>query len=220
MKKLSAFDLIGPVMTGPSSSHTAGALKIALIASSILKETVLSVKFLLYGSFSDTYRGHGTDRALLAGIMGFAPDHPDVYNSLTIATEKGIGYTFTIAELLPYMHPNTVALEAAASSGRKLSLQGASVGGGEVVITRINDIEVSFTGEYPTLIVQQHDKPGIAAHITSQLARAGINIGSMRMYRHDRGDAAFTILETDEAVPASVVESIGLHQNITDVFLL
>ena len=220
MKKLSAFDLIGPVMTGPSSSHTAGALRIALIASRILKEPVVKVDFLLYGSFSETYRGHGTDRALLAGIMGFAPDHPDVRQALDIAREKGIVYSFSPHELEPHMHPNTVALKATGVSGGTLALQGASVGGGEVVITGINGIEVSFTGEYPTLIIQQQDKPGIAAHITSQLAGSGINIGTMRMYRHHKGDAAFTILETDEAVPVDVIDKISAHQHISDVFLI
>jgi len=220
LKKISAFDLIGPIMTGPSSSHTAGALRIALIASQILKESVVKVDFMLYGSFSDTYRGHGTDRALLAGIMGFPPDHPDVRQSLVIAVEKGIQFTFTTYELEPLMHPNTVALKAQEASGKTLLLQGASIGGGAVVITRINGIEVSFTGEYPTLIIQQQDKPGIAAHITSQLAGSGINIGTIRMYRHDKGDQAFTILETDEEVPAHVIKTIGSHQDISDVFLI
>ncbi|MDW7670679.1 MAG: L-serine ammonia-lyase, iron-sulfur-dependent subunit beta [Bacillota bacterium] len=220
MKKLSAFDMIGPVMTGPSSSHTAGALRIALIASRILKETVVSVDFLLYGSFSDTYKGHGTDRALVAGIMGLPPDDPGVRSSLEKAAEKGIQVSFSTHALEPQMHPNTVALKAVGTSGRTLQLEGASIGGGEVVINRINGIEVCFTGEYPTLIIQQQDRPGIAAHITSQLAGAGINIGTMRMYRHDKGNAAFTILETDEPVAVSIIEAIGSHPAITDVFLI
>jgi L-serine dehydratase len=220
VKKLSAFDMIGPVMTGPSSSHTAGALRIALIASRILKEAVISADFTLYGSFSDTYKGHGTDRALAAGIMGLSADDPGVRDSLEAAAEHGIQISFSTHALEPQMHPNTVALKAVGSSGRTLQLEGASIGGGEVVINRINGIEVCFTGEYPTLIIQQQDRPGIAAHITSQLADAGINIGTMRMYRHDKGDAAFTILETDEPVAASIIEAIESHPAITDVFLI
>lgn len=220
MKKLSAFDIIGPVMAGPSSSHTAGALRIALIACRILKEPVIKVHFSLHGSFSDTYKGHGTDRALVAGIMGYPTDHPDIPRSLDIATEKGILYSFETAPLAPSMHPNTVSMTAQGASERTLSLEGASIGGGEVIITRINGIEVSFTGEYPTLIVQQLDRPGVAAHITSLLAGSAINIGTIRMYRHEKGDAAYTILETDEPVSPGLIDSIAAHPAISGVFLI
>ena len=220
MKKISAFDIIGPVMAGPSSSHTAGALRIALIASEILKEQVHSARFTLHGSFSETYRGHGTDRALAAGIMGWSTDDPAIPRALEVAAEKEIPLTFNTAPLEPEMHPNTVSMTIAGRTGRHLELEGASVGGGDVVITKINGIQVSFTGEYPTLIVQQRDRPGIAAHITGLLARGRINIGTMRVYRQERGTRAYTVVETDDPVPESIMVGIREHPFITDVFLV
>ncbi len=220
MKRVSAFQVIGPVMIGPSSSHTAGALRIAQIAARILKEAPREVVFYLYGSFAETYRGHGTDRALLAGMMGYDTDHTDIRDAYQIAHQRQIAFDFHPAKLIEGMHPNTVALEVTGISDKKLSLTGASIGGGEVIIHAINGIQVSFTGEYPTLIVQQQDRPGVAAHITSVLAKAGVNIGTIRMYREQRGNRAFTILETDEALSPSHVKEILDNQNINDVFII
>ncbi|SFH93751.1 L-serine dehydratase [Tindallia magadiensis] len=220
MKRISAFQVMGPVMIGPSSSHTAGALRIAQIAARILKETPKEVDFYLYGSFAETYQGHGTDRALLAGMLGYATDHPDIRDAYRIADEKQLIFRFFPTELQEGMHPNTVAIKVVGISGNNLSLTGASVGGGEVVITNINGISVAFTGEYPTLIVQQQDRPGVAAHITSVLAGAGVNIGTIKMYREYRGDRAFTILETDDQLDKELVQQIHENQHIYDVFMI
>ena len=218
MKKRSAFDIIGPVMIGPSSSHTAGALRIARIAARILGEPVAKSSFTLYGSFAETYQGHGTDRALLAGILGYGTDYPGIREAYGLAESQGLEYIFQALPLEEGMHPNTVAIAAVGSSGKTLSLSGKSVGGGEVVIREINGISVEFTGEYPTLIVQQWDRPGVAAHITGVLAEENVNIVTIRMYREHRGTRAFTILETDEGVEEQVIEKIGNNPNITEVF--
>lgn len=220
MKRVSAFQVMGPIMIGPSSSHTAGALRIAQIAARILNEAPTKVVFHLYGSFAETYQGHGTDRALLAGMMGYDTDHPDIRDAYQLADKQQIHFSFHPAKLVEGMHPNTVALEVQGVSGKTLSLTGASVGGGEVMIHAINGIQVSFTGEYPTLIVQQQDRPGVVAHITSILATAGVNIGTIRMYREQRDNRAFTILETDEALSQTLVNQILENQNINDVFII
>ena len=220
MKRISAFQVMGPVMIGPSSSHTAGALRIAQIAAHILKEPADKVIFYLYGSFAETYQGHGTDRALLAGMLGYSTDHPDIRNAYDIAREGQLKYQFIPATLKEGMHPNTVSIEVVGSSGKKLSLTGASIGGGEVIVNVINGIDVAFTGEYPTLIVQQQDRPGVAAHITSILASAGVNIGTIRMYRESRSNRAFTILETDEKLSSDLVDRILENKNIYDVFMI
>lgn len=218
MKKRSMFDIIGPVMIGPSSSHTAGALRIAQIASGILQDQVTEADFYLYGSFSETYKGHGTDRALLAGILGYSPDHPDIRYALSIAEQRRVRFTFIPAALEQGMHPNTVGIELKSHSGKELRIVGSSVGGGEVLITSINGIKVEFSGEYPTLIVEQQDRPGVAAHITYVLAESNVNIGTIKMYREHRGTKAFTILETDESVSSDIIEKIIENKHIYHVF--
>lgn len=220
MKQRSVFEIIGPVMVGPSSSHTAGALRIAQIAGHIVKESVIEVKFILHGSFAKTYKGHGTDRALLAGIMGLSTENPDVRDAFHLAEKRGLSYSFQTAPLTEGMHPNTVSLELVSKKGKKLTLVGSSIGGGEVIIKAINGISVSFTGEYPTLIVQQIDRPGVAAHITSILAKNNVNIVTISMYREHRGTRAFTILETDENLATQVVEQVKDNPHIYDVFLV
>ena len=218
MKKRSIFDIMGPVMIGPSSSHTAGALRISQIALGILEDQVEEAIFYLYGSFSETYKGHGTDRALLAGILGYATDHPEIREALQIAEQRGVRFAFVPLTLEQGMHPNTVKMEVYGLKGKKLTMIGSSVGGGEVVISSINGIKVEFSGEYPTLIVEQMDRPGVAAHITRMLADGDVNIGRIRMYREHRGTKAFTILETDELVDADTIEKIKENEHIYHVF--
>ena len=166
MSFISIFDVLGPNMIGPSSSHTAGAAAIALLARKMMNGDLVRADFTLYGSFARTYRGHGTDRALLGGIMGFSAADRRIPDSFSIADAQGLSYSFTVNERETEIHPNTVDIRMEDSGGRVLTVRGESVGGGKVRITRIDQVEVDFSGEYSTLIAVQQDKPGVVAHIT------------------------------------------------------
>ena len=145
MAFISAFDVLGPNMIGPSSSHTAGAVAISLLAQKMINGPVKKADFILYGSFAKTYKGHGTDRALLGGIMGFETDDIRIRNSFAIADERGLCYTFTTNEREKEVHPNTVDIRLENEKGDVLTVRGESLGGGKVRITRINQVDVDFT---------------------------------------------------------------------------
>lgn len=219
MRKISVFDVIGPIMIGPSSSHTAGALRISQVAYKIFKDEIKEAKFTLYGSFSQTYKGHGTDRALIGGILGFDTENEKIKNSFELANEKGISVKFEIGEMDPDMHPNTVEIDLKGEQ-KTLSIMGESIGGGAIIIKKINGIDVKFTGEYTTVIVQQTDKPGVAAHITKVLTEQGINIAFMSIFRESMGEKAFTILELDEKIKPDLLDGLKNSPNINDVFLV
>ena len=155
MSFISVFDVLGPNMIGPSSSHTAGAAAIALLARKMFHYDLKTVEFTLYGSFAQTYKGHGTDRALLGGIMGFSTDDRRIPDSFAIADQTGLSYRFATDHTDTEVHPNTVDILMSDDSGYTLSVRGESVGGGRVRITRIDQVDVDFTGEYSTLIVIQ-----------------------------------------------------------------
>lgn len=218
MKEISVFDIIGPIMIGPSSSHTAGALRIALIAGKIAGGQVRSVRFRLYGSFSKTYQGHGTDRALLAGIMGFDPGDYRIRDSFAIAKERGIDFLFDpVEEIDVSMHPNTVDILMTDEQGEKTSLRGCSVGGGNIEIVQINGVNVRFTGEYNAILITQNDKPGVLAHICSVLEEKKVNIAFMRVYREDKGSRAYSVIEIDGSVESDVIETLRKLPNICSV---
>ena len=200
MENFSVFDIIGPRMTGPSSSHTAGAVRLGYIARRIIGAEPAHVHFTLYGSFAETGRGHGTDKALIAGIMGFAPDDPRIRSAYKIARETGLTVDFDWSDE-PVEHPNTVLIEAEDKLGGLTSVVGRSVGGGNILITRINNLEVEITGDYPTLIIEHHDIPGVISDVSRVLAQLGVNIAYMKVYRHGRGDnGAFMCIESDNPV--------------------
>ena len=218
---ISLFEVIGPNMVGPSSSHTAGAASMALLARKLFPGEIKSVHFTLYGSFARTYQGHGTDRALLGGIMGFETDDLRIRDSLRLAKEQGIDYSFSISEQEDTaIHPNTADMEIEGTMGEKLFVRGVSIGGGKVKIVKLNQIEVDFTGEYSTLIVSQTDKPGVVAHITRVLSEEGVNIAFMRLFREEKGAAAFTVVESDEKIPAGVLERIRENPLVSDITLV
>lgn len=206
-KKYSAFDIIGPVMIGPSSSHTAGAARLGKIARGLAEEEPVSVTFTLHGSFSKTYRGHGTDRALVAGILGMNPDDDSLKDSLKIAKEKGIDIVFQAGDLGD-VHPNTVRIDMVLADGKPVSITGSSIGGGAVDIMRIDEDDVSFSGNYPTLLVTHRDTPGVVAAVTRILYKSGINIAFMTVVRSQRGKEATMIFETDSNIPKDVLESL------------
>lgn len=212
---ISLFDVIGPIMIGPSSSHTSGAASIAWMSRQILDGEPAKVKFTLYGSFADTYLGHGTDRALIGGILGYMPYDTRIPDSYEYAKEAGIEVSFVADHETHMPHPNTVNVEIEAKDGHKLSVRAESVGGGRVRITKINDIKVNFTGEYGTIIVHHQDKPGMAAYITGILSDYNVNIAFMRLFREDKGKNAITIIETDEYIPMEVASDLRLHRMVT-----
>jgi L-serine dehydratase len=197
MKKVnSIFDVIGPIMIGPSSSHTAGAAKLAKISSGFAGGKIVSVKFFLHGSFQETYRGHGTDRALVAGMLKLDPHDPALRASFQLAKEQGLTYEFIPMDL-GMVHPNTVKFEMITDDGRITEVMGSSVGGGEVVITEVNGFEVKFDGNYYTIITRHKDIKGVVAQVTSILAENDINIATMNLSRTHKGQEASMIIETD-----------------------
>ena len=220
MAFISLFEVIGPNMVGPSSSHTAGAASMALLARKLFPGEIKKVQFTLYGSFATTYRGHGTDRALLGGIMGFETDDLRIRDSLQIAKERGLEYAFSIQTKMGDEHPNTADMDLTGTKGERLFVRGVSIGGGKVKIVRLNQIDVDFTGEYSTLIISQTDKPGVVAHITRVLSERNVNIAFMRLFREEKGAKAFTVVESDEKIPEEVVEQIRENPLVSDVMLV
>lgn len=193
---MNIFDIIGPVMIGPSSSHTAGAARIGYVARKILAKEPVKAEIKLAGSFAETYLGHGTDRALIAGILGMKPDHADLPNSLAIAKERKLEYSFKTVKL-PKAHPNTAIVRLYAKDGDMTEIEGASVGGGNILITRLNGMESAFTGQYNTLIIPHKDTYGVIAAVTNALAEFHINIGNFRLTRQGKGNKAIMTLELD-----------------------
>lgn len=220
MAFISVFDVLGPNMIGPSSSHTAGAASIALLARKMAGGALKQVDFTLYGSFARTYRGHGTDRALLGGIMGFSTDDRRIPDSFSIAAQRGLAFSFTPNETETDVHPNTVDIRMTNASGRVMTVRGESLGGGKVRITRINQVEVDFSGEYNTLIVIQKDRQGVIAHITDCLNRANVNIAFLKLFRESKGSTAYSIVEFDGALPEGIPGRIRENPDVEDVMLV
>ena len=217
MSFISVFDVMGPNMIGPSSSHTAGAARIAYLAQKMINGPLAKVEFILYGSFARTYHGHGTDRALLGGIMGFSTDDMRIRNSFEIATENGLKYSFTPNEEETDIHPNTVDIIMTNTAGQEMTIRGESLGGGKVHITQINHVEVDFTGEYSAIIVVQKDVPGVVAWITSCLSDRRVNIAFMRLFRESKGHTAYTIVESDGKLPEEIADTIRQNEHVLDV---
>lgn len=220
MSFVSVFDVLGPNMIGPSSSHTAGAAVIAFLAHKMITPPLKKVDFTLYGSFSKTYHGHGTDRALLGGMMGFNTDDIRIRNSFQIAAERGLAYSFTPCESETDIHPNTVDIRMENTRGQVMTVRGESLGGGKVRISRINGVSVDFTGDYSTVIVVQQDKPGVVAHITKVLSDSNVNIAFMRLFRESKGNTAYTIVESDGRFPEGIAEPLRDNPNVHDVMII
>lgn len=214
MKELSVFDIIGPNMIGPSSSHTAGALKIAKVAYQLAPKVIQKVTFVLYGSFAKTYRGHGTDRALVAGLLGMNEEDERIKEAFSYAKERGLNYSFCMNECEHIKHPNTVDIIMEDPKGNTISVTGSSIGGGAISIDKVNGMEVYFNGEYHTLLISHQDQPGIVGHITNCLGNWKINIAYMRVYRENKGKMASTIVETDEHICEEVIEAITNHEAV------
>jgi len=205
---INIFDLIGPIMVGPSSSHTAGAVNIARAARMLLGEDVKKAKITLYGSFAHTYTGHGTDKALIAGLMDFKPEDERIRDSDDIAKEKGIEIEFIAIETGNNEHPNTAILDLEGIYGAKTVVQGASVGGGNIRITKINGALVDFSCQYYTLVGVIADTPGMVGATTTILGKHKINIAGVRAYRRTKGTSETVVLETDQPITEDILNEI------------
>lgn len=213
MKNYSVFDILGPIMVGPSSSHTAGAARLAKIASAIAGENIVSVQFVLHGSFAKTYKGHGSDRALVAGILGMDPWDDRLKDSIGIAEQQGLIIEFVEGDLGD-VHPNTVKFIITKKSGRVVEISGSSVGGGNILIFEVDGQPVEFTGNYPTIIIGHKDIPGMISKVSTILYDEDINIAFMNVYRNSRGLEAAMVFETDTRVPKSVLDKIKSLGNV------
>ena len=216
MNDISIFDIIGPNMIGPSSSHTAGALRIAHLAGKLAPSKILSVTFTLYGSFAWTYKGHGTDRALVGGILGFLPDDERIRDSFEIAAEQGLEYKLIENTVEKDLHPNTVDILLHCEHDTIISLRGESIGGGNALIRRLNGIDISLTGAYPTIIVHHKDQKGVLAYITTVCSGIDLNIAFMKVYRKAKGDSAYAIIEVDSDINPSITSVLKCHEAIID----
>jgi len=214
-RQRSLFDIVGPVMIGPSSSHTAGAVRLAALARAVFGELPHHARIGLHGSFATTGHGHGTDLALAAGLLGMAPDDPAIRTALTRAEEAGMQVEFEPVDLGD-AHPNSALFELE-SAGRRMRLQGSSLGGGDVLLECIDDFDVEMTGELPSLVVEHVDRPGEIAAVSAVLADGGVNIAAMRVSREARGARALMVIETDAAVPDEVVARIAEAPAVTAV---
>ncbi len=220
MPSISIFEVIGPNMVGPSSSHTAGAVAIALLVKKMFNEPIQEVEFILYGSFAKTYKGHGTDRALLGGILGFETYDLRIKNSFQLADECGLEYSFRVDEKETEVHPNTVEIHVSGEQGGTMSVRGVSLGGGKVKIIRINGIDVDFTGEYSTLVIRHLDYPGMVAYIATSLSERNVNIAFMRLFREQKGATAYSVVESDEEIPQELLDKLREHPKVEDVMLI
>lgn len=210
---ISIFQVAGPVMIGPSSSHTAGAAKLGRIAAKLADEFDF-VSFGLHGSFAKTGKGHGTDKALLAGVMGIREDDEAIADAYSIADQRKLGYEFHDVEL-PAIHENSVRISFYKDGGLLCMVDGSSLGGGAVLISRIDDYEVELTGNLPTLFIRQQDKRGVLSHITTVLAEGGINIATMKVSRKNRSEEATCVIEVDDVIDDGIMKGI---ENYPDIF--
>ncbi len=212
---MNIFDILGPVMVGPSSSHTAGAVRIGQITRRLLGGEPSRARILLAGSFASTGEGHGTPRAIVAGLMGMDPDDSRIPYSFELARERGM--EFEIGEtVLRDAHPNSAIITVASPEGERMELGACSPGGGRIRVFELDGLSVSFSGEAPTLIVRCGDQPGYVSRVTGCVAARGINMSKLRVEREERGGRAIMVIECDQRIPYSVKVAItaieGVHK--------
>ena len=191
---MNLYDIIGPVMVGPSSSHTAGAVKIGYVSRKLMAQPIVKAQILLYGSFLATGKGHGTQIAIVAGLLGMKTDDCRIPDSFRLAGEAGMEISFGEAELKD-AHPNSAQLILTGADGRQLEIVGESIGGSRINIASIDGLSANFSGDYPTLIVHNLDQPGHVAEVTSMLSHKSVNIATMQLYRAGRGGHAVMVIE-------------------------
>ena len=204
MKEYTSFEILGPIMVGPSSSHTAGACKIGRVAAKICPKNYESVDFYLHGSFAYTYKGHGTDKALLGGIMGFETFDDSIRDAYKIADARGINYKFIPTNLGEDYHPNTVKVVFNYKDGTSEYVIGSSIGGGNIIIVEINGIKVNFDGRFPTFLFQYPEQTGVIAEVSTVLAEEDYNIESINTAKDELKNIVTLTVELDEKASKSV----------------
>ncbi len=214
MKQRSLFDVISPIMTGPSSSHTAGAVRLGLMVRNIYKETPKKVIFRLYNSFAQTGKGHGTDKGLLAGLLGFSVDSEQIKNIYNCNTAKNIEYSYEFEQDID-RHPN--AVDFVLEGDIDMTISGNSVGAGNIEIVKIDDFSTRISGEYNTLILFYKDKPGMISKVSTLIQDENINIASLECDRNARGKTASMCICLDSQIPDEVINKI---QEIEDVYFV
>lgn len=215
----SIFQVAGPLMIGPSSSHTAGAAKIGKAARQIVGADFDEVRFGLFGSFDKTGQGHGTDRALLAGVMGLNEYDEEIPNSFEIAAKAGIKFEFHSVDL-DNAHENTAIITFFKNGEKKIEIQGASTGGGNIRIEKIDGYDIGVTGMLPTIFVRQDDKKGVISHVATILAENDINVATMRVSRSGKSEEAICVIEIDDAIDDALVEKLKDYKHIKSVRLI
>lgn len=215
MKFSSVFDVIGPVMVGPSSSHTAGAARIGKSARDLFGSEPTWAKIYLYESFAKTYKGHGTDFALIGGLLGYETNDPRITKSLITAKEKGMTFEF-IEEPAAVDHPNTARL-VIGNDTDEMELIGVSIGGGIIEIIELNGFELRLSGSHPAILIMHDDRFGAIASVTKILAKHEINIGHMEVNRKDVGKQALMIIEADQNISDEVIEELNNTDNIIKI---
>lgn len=214
---LSVFDIIGPGMIGPSSSHTAGAVRLGLIAHALAEGRFSAAKIFFHGSFATTGRGHATDRGIVAGLLGFAPDDERLKDSIALAEKQGISLEFTTADLGEQAHPNTARIITRHPSREDIQITGASIGGGIIRIQEINRYETNFSGALDTLVIWHHDSPGFLAKITTLLSCVEANIATIQTARRARNTDALTVIEVDAPVRPDLISVMHQIKNVEHV---
>ena len=201
---MNIFDIMGPVMVGPSSSHTAGAVRMGRVARRLLGSLPARAEILLHGSFAATGSGHGTDRAIVAGLLDMTPDDPRIPHSFRLAREAGMEVSIRGVELRD-AHPNTAVIDAESADGKTLTMQASSIGGGRIMVNKLDGIDVNFNGMFNTLVIRNEDASGTVAAVTSILSQLRINVANMSLYRHKRGGDALMVIEVDQHLKPSQV---------------
>ncbi len=219
MSNTSIFDIMGPIMIGPSSSHTAGAVRLGRAAKIICNDFFTEVVFNLHGSFAKTYKGHGSDKALIAGILGLETDDERICSSIELADEQNIKVSFKEIDL-GEVHPNTVKIDIKKADGDIFSMTGCSVGGGDILITQIEDDKVSISGKYPVIIIRHSDKPGMLSKISFVIALQRINIATLKVSRHLKGETATSVIETDNLISQEAVRELRGIDSVISVRIL
>jgi L-serine dehydratase len=215
MRFKDVFSIIGPAMIGPSSSHTAGAVRLGRVARHILADIPLKAEITFFGSFAETYQGHGTDYAIIGGLLDYETYDQRIATSLATAEQLGIKISFKRGKA-PVAHPNTVLMHLT-SANFEIKVVGSSIGGGTIEINHINNFDINFSGSYPTLLIFHLDRPGMVAELSQILLRENINIGYMDIDRKGRSGEALTVIELDSSISIELIEEISRIPSVTNV---
>ena len=219
-KDYSVFDIVGPNMIGPSSSHTAGAARLGKTASKIAGKPVKEVKFFLHGSFAETYKGHGTDKALVGGILGFQPEDARIKNSFELANEQGVKFEFIKSDLGDNVHPNTVKIEMLLEYGSKSTVMGASIGGGNIKLTEMDGLALDFNGSRNAVVLEIKDIPGAMSFITGLLGHHNKNIATISTNKPAKSEYTFLTIETDDVLESSLIDQLRKFEVVAKVVVL